>query len=73
MPFDPGRLTSSEGPNRVIIADLPGIALEASIKGKSAYVLLSTPALTDYLREQAAINPAASHEGSAPGKTDPLL
>ena len=52
-PFNPDRLTPSASLNRVRIVDLPGVALEASVKGKTAYELLSAQALTDYLREHA--------------------
>jgi hypothetical protein len=52
-PFNPDRLTPSASLNRVRIVDLPGVTLEASVKGKTAYELLSAQALTDYLREHA--------------------
>jgi hypothetical protein len=53
-PFNPDRLSPSASLNRVRIVDLPGVALEASVKGKTAYELLSAQALTDYVREHAA-------------------
>ena len=52
-PFNPDRLTPAASLNRVRIVDLPGVAREASVKGKTAYELLSAQALTDYLREHA--------------------
>ena len=55
MPFNPNQLTVTAGLNRVIIVDLPGVALEASVKGKSAYELLSAQALADYLQERAEL------------------
>ena len=53
-PLTPDRLTPSASLNRVRIVDLPGVALEASVKGKTAYELLSAQALADYLREHAS-------------------
>ena len=52
-PFNPDQLTPSVSLNRVRIVDLPGVALESSVKGKTAYELLSAQALTPYLREHA--------------------
>jgi hypothetical protein len=67
MPFNPDQLTPSASLNRVRIVDLPGVALEASVKGKTAYELLSAQALTDYLREHAnALGLDAGHSDAAP-------
>ncbi len=52
-PLNPDRLTPSASLNRVRIVDLPGVALESSVKGKTAYELLSAQAFTDYLRAHA--------------------
>ncbi len=49
--LNPDRLTPSASLNRVRIVDLPGVALESSVKGKTAYELLSAQALADYLRD----------------------
>ncbi len=54
-PFNPDRLTPSASLNRVKIMDLPGVALESPVRGKTAYELLSAQALTDYLRAHAGL------------------
>lgn len=50
MPFDPTHLTVSASINRVRIVDLPGIALPNTIKGSTAYDLLSSAALLALIR-----------------------
>jgi hypothetical protein len=65
-PFNPDRLTPAASLNRVRIVDLPGVALESPVKGKSAYELLSAQALTDYLRAHAdALGLDAGHSDAA--------
>jgi hypothetical protein len=52
IPFDPRYLSSITGLNRVIVADLPG--LEAEVRGKRGYELVSAHALCQLIRPHAA-------------------
>ena len=55
LPFDPEQLTPSASLNRLILGDLPGIGLEADVRGKTAYEVLSARALADRPRPQAGL------------------
>ena len=53
-PLDPEHLTPAASLNRVRVMDLPGRALEDEVKGQFAFDLLSTGALVDLMRRDAA-------------------
>ncbi len=53
-PLDPTQLTPAASLNRMRIVDLPGLALEDGVRGQFAYDLLSTGALVDLMRQDAA-------------------
>ncbi len=53
IPLHPESLTPSASLNRVRIVDLPGIALEESIRGKTAYDLLAARTLAGDVRRHA--------------------
>ena len=53
-PLDPEHLTPAASLNRMRIMDLPGLALEDGIRGQLAFDLLSTGALVDLMRRDAA-------------------
>jgi hypothetical protein len=55
MALDPERLTPGASLNRVRIVDLPGVALEDTIRGRTAYDLLAARALADEARRHAGI------------------
>ena len=50
IPFTPPHVSV----NRVQILDLPGIAVDPQVRGRQAYELLSSRAITSYARERAA-------------------
>lgn len=54
IPLDPEHLTPAASLNRMRIMDLPGLALEDGIRGQFAFDLLSTGALVDLIRRDAA-------------------
>jgi hypothetical protein len=54
MSLDPDHLTPQASVNRVRIVDLPGVALDPGVRGKAAFELLSTAALAERLRPEAA-------------------
>src|SRR5215210_6263355 len=47
MPLDPYQLTPSASLNRLRIVDLPGVAVDPDVRGKTGYDLLSASALAD--------------------------
>jgi len=52
--LDPTRLTPAASLNRVRIADLPGMALPPSVRGRIAYEFLAAAALADQVRQRSA-------------------
>ena len=52
-PFDPAHLTPPISLNRVIVADLPGIDVDAGVTGKNGYELVSSYALAGLIRRHA--------------------
>lgn len=54
MSLDPLRLTPAASINRVVLVDLPGIALPDEVRGKRAYDLLSTRAVSQYVLDHGA-------------------
>ena len=52
-PLDPYHLTPAASLNRVRIVDLPGLAVDAEVKGRTGYELVSQAALAALVREQA--------------------
>jgi len=53
-PFDPERLTPNASLNRVVINDLPGVALEPGVKGKRAYDLLAAGSIATAIHENTS-------------------
>lgn len=53
LPLDPHHLTPAASLNRVRVVDLPGLALDSEVKGKTGYELVSTKALARLVRERA--------------------
>ncbi|MCU0519837.1 MAG: hypothetical protein MUF84_03990 [Anaerolineae bacterium] len=51
---DPPRTPSTASINRVVIVDLPGLAVDSTVRGEQAYHLLSLPTLIRYALERAA-------------------
>jgi hypothetical protein len=51
--FDPAHLTPNASLNRVRIVDLPGVALESYVRGKTGFELLSSRSISAYVREHA--------------------
>ena len=49
-PFLP--LTGQASFNAIRIMDIPGVAIDPDVRGRTAYELLSKPALTDLIRSQ---------------------
>ncbi|HLY30413.1 MAG TPA: hypothetical protein VKQ36_05265, partial [Ktedonobacterales bacterium] len=52
-PFDPERLTPVASLNRVRIFDLPGLAFDPQVSGKTAHELLSARQVARAIRENA--------------------
>jgi len=52
--FDPHRLTPSASLNRVMLVDLPGLAVDAGVRGKTGFQLASADALTGLIRWRAS-------------------
>ena len=52
-PLDPARLTPTASLNRVRIVDLPGLALDPDVRGRTGYALLSAQALAAVIRPHA--------------------
>jgi len=52
-PFDPTHLTPPISLNRVVVADLPGCTIDAGVKDKNGYQLVSAFALASLIREHA--------------------
>jgi hypothetical protein len=52
-PLDPYHLTPAASLNRVRIVDLPGLAVDADVEGRTGYELVSQAALAALVREQA--------------------
>jgi hypothetical protein len=66
FPLDPHHLTPPISLNRVRMIDLPGLAVDAGVKGKNAYDLVSTRALAEMIREHAdtlTLDPTADDPG----------
>ncbi len=55
MTLDPAHLTPAASLNRVRIVDLPGVALDDAIRGKTAYELLAARTLADDVRRHADV------------------
>ncbi len=55
MTLDPAHLTPAASLNRVRIVDLPGVALDDAIRGKTAYELLVARTLADDVRRHADV------------------
>ncbi len=53
-PFDPEHITPDVSLNRVFIMDLPGVALDADIRGQRAGELLAARSLAALIRQHAA-------------------
>lgn len=53
MTFNPAQPTVKNSLNRVVIVDLPGYPLPDEVKGQRGYSLLSSQALTGYIRENS--------------------
>lgn len=60
-PLDPQHLTPTASVNRVVVVDLPGLAVDADVRGRTAYDLLSRRALSD-LSHEAAIGLSSAAE-----------
>ncbi len=54
MSLDPQRLTPPVSLNRVRLIDLPGLAVDADVKGKTGFELVSAAVLTRLIRQHAA-------------------
>src|SRR5512145_1212879 len=52
-PFDPQHLTPPISLNRVRVVDLPGLHVDAGVRDKTGYELISAMALAGMIREQA--------------------
>ena len=52
-PLDPQRLTPSVSLNRVRLVDLPGLAVDTNVKGKTGFDLVSAVALARLIRQHA--------------------
>ncbi len=52
--------------NRVQIVDLPGLPMDAEVRGQNAYHLVSNHAITRYARERASPWPVSRPRGFFP-------
>ena len=63
-PLDPARLTPTASLNRARIVDLPGLALDPDVRGRTGSELLSAQALAAAIRPHAAALALTAEEQS---------
>lgn len=73
LPLDPYHLTPSASLNRLRIIDLPGWVLEADVKGKTGYDLLSAHYLSDLIRQHADCLALSTDELAVDDRTLPVV
>jgi hypothetical protein len=73
MPLDPYHLTPAASLNRLRIVDLPSMVVDAEVKGKTGYDLVSAHAVCDLIRQHSAELKLSSEDLAKDERQLPLI